>query len=249
MAESLVQKFADAEAVSRAAAEEVARRAREAVSARGRFTIALAGGSTPRRLYELLAGPPFREQIDWSKMEIFWGDERSVPPDHKDSNFRMARLAMLDMVPAPASNVHRIHAEQPDRYAAARDYQAEIARVLGVAVTGEPPAFDLVLLGMGPDAHTASLFPGTIALTETSRWVVANYVDKFATYRVTMTAPILNRSRCVMFLVAAPDKAAPLAEVLEGPPEPARLPSQLIRPAGGELVWLVDHAAASRLRQ
>jgi 6-phosphogluconolactonase len=243
----VVRRFADAEAVSRAAAEEVVCRARDAIAARGRFTIALAGGSTPKRLYELLAEPPLREQIDWTNVEIFWGDERSVPPDHKDSNFRMAKLAMLDKVPVPAARVHRIEAERADRDAAAAEYQAEIARVFGVSATGEPPAFDLVLLGMGPDAHTASLFPGTIALTETTRWVVTNYVDKFTTYRVTMTAPILNRARCVMFLVAGPDKAAPLAEVLDGPPEPVRLPAQLIRPTAGELLWFIDTAAAARL--
>jgi len=244
----VIRQFADAEQVSRAAAEDVARLAREAVVARGRFTIAMAGGSTPRRMYELLAEPPFHDQLDWSKIEFFWGDERSVPPDHKDSNFRMAKLALLDKVPVPAASIHRIEAERADRDAAARDYQAQIARVFGVAATGEPPAFDLVLAGMGPDAHTLSLFPGTIALTETSHWVVPNYVDKFTTYRVTMTAPIVNRARCVMFLVAGPDKAAPLAEVLEGPLDTVRLPSQLVRPATGELLWLIDQAAAARLK-
>jgi 6-phosphogluconolactonase len=242
-----IRIFPDAEAVSRGAAEEFVRRAREAVAARGRFAVTLSGGSTPKRMFEMLAEAPSRNQVEWAKVHVFWGDERSVPPDHPDSNYRMANEAMLSRLPIPAAQVHRIEAERADRDAAARDYQAVIARTFGVDPSGEPPAFDLVLLGMGPDGHTASLFPHTTALGETKRWVVVNFVPKFNTDRVTLTLPILDRAREVLFLVAGPDKAHPLAEVLEGPPDPARLPSQSIRPSPGELFWFVDRLAAARL--
>ncbi len=247
MSEPIIRCCADAEAVSRAAAEEFVRLAREAAAARGRFTVALSGGSTPRRLYQLLAEAPFRAQVDWPKVEFFWGDERAVPPDHKDSNYRTANEALLTKLALPPGHVHRMQAERPDRDATAREYQEEIARVFGVSPDGEPPSFDLVLLGMGPDGHTASLFPGTAALKETRRWVVANHVPQMNTDRVTMTAPVLNRAANVLFLVAGGDKAERLAEVLGGPADVERLPSQLLRGATGRVVWLVDEAAASRL--
>jgi 6-phosphogluconolactonase len=242
-----IRTFADAEAVSQAAAHEFVRCAREAVAARGRFVVAFSGGSTPKRLYQLLAEPPHRDQIDWNRIEVFWGDERSVPPDHKDSNYNMAREALLSRVPIPPGQVHRIEAERQDRDAAAREYQAAIAAVFGVSPADPPPSLDLILLGMGPDGHTASLFPGTTALTETTRWVVVNWVEKFHTDRVTLTAPILNAAREVLFLVAGADKAEPLAGVLEGPPNVQLLPSQLIHPAG-QLVWFLDRAAAANLK-
>jgi 6-phosphogluconolactonase len=247
MTAPVVRRFADAEAVSRAAAEEFVRCASEAVAACGRFTVALSGGSTPRRLYQLLAGEPYRGQVDWGRVEVFWGDERSVPPDDKDSNYRMAREAMLAVVALPAGHVHRMEAERTDRDTAAREYQDEIARAFGVDPNGEPPAFDLVLLGMGPDGHTASLFPHTAALGEPKRWVVVNHVPQHHTDRMTLTYPVLNRAREVLFLVAGPDKAEPLAEVLQGPPDPQRLPSQRVRPTNGELLFFVDRAAAARL--
>jgi 6-phosphogluconolactonase len=241
MSQPSTRRLPDAEAVCRAAAEEFVR------LARGRFTVALSGGSTPRRLYQLLAEAPFRDQVDWPHIEVFWGDERAVPPAHKDSNFGMAQAALLSKVPIPAAHIHRMEAERPDRDVAARNYQQEIAHVFGVVAEGEPPAFDLVLLGMGPDGHTASLFPYTAALKESQRWVVANHVPKLNTDRLTLTAPIINRAANVLFLVAGADKAAVLAEVLEGPADPERLPSQLIRPGAGRLLWLLDEAAASRL--
>src|SRR5438034_5611470 len=202
MNQPTIRHFADAEAVSRAAAEEFVRGARDAVAARGMFTVAMAGGSTPRRLYQLLADAPFRSQVDWSKVQFFWGDERGVPPDHKDSNYRMANEALLQKLALPAGQIHRMPAERADRDAAARDYQAEIARAFGVSPQGEPPVFDLVLLGMGPDGHTASLFPHTEALKDRTRWVVPNYVPKFDAWRLTMTPLILNRAGAVIFLVA-----------------------------------------------
>jgi 6-phosphogluconolactonase len=242
-----VRQLANAEQLSRDAAEDVIRLAAEAIAARGRFSMALSGGNTPRRLYQVLAETPFREQVDWPRVQLFWGDERALPPDHPDSNFRMADEALLRRVPVPDTHIHRMQAERPDRDAAARDYQAEIARVMGVPADGPPPAFDLILLGMGPDAHTASLFPHTAALSERTRWVVANYVPKFTAYRLTMTPVILNRAAHVAFLVAGAEKAVILAEVLEGPSDPARYPCQLIRPESGSLTWYVDRLAAARL--
>ncbi len=244
-----VVRVEDAEAVSRAAAEEVVACARGALLARGRFTLVLSGGSTPRRLYELLAEPPFREQVDWGRVEVFWGDERCVPPDHSDSNYRTAHAALLAKVPVSPARVHRIQAERDDRVAAALAYEAEIARAFAVAPTGEPPVFDLVLLGLGPDGHTASLFPHTEAVRERWRWVVANHVPKLASDRLTLTSVILNRAANVIFLVAGDDKSVALAEVLEGRTDPEQLPAQLIRPIAGRIVWFIDRAAASRLRR
>jgi 6-phosphogluconolactonase len=243
----LVRTFADPEAVSRAAADEFVRRAEEAVAERGCFAVALSGGSTPQGLYRLLAEPPYRGRVDWGRVVVFWGDERCVPPDHHDSNFRMAREALLAKVPVAAGRVHRMEAERPDRDAAARDYQAVIARAFGVPADGPPPALDLVLLGMGPEGHTASLFPDTTALDETKRWVVVNHVPKFAADRLTMTLPILNRAREVLFLVEGGDKAEILADVLEGMPDPKRLPAQAVRTADGRLLWYVDRAAGARI--
>ncbi len=246
MSARIIRIFLDVESLSKAAAAEFVRCAGEAVAARGRFTVALSGGSTPKRLYHLLTTEPFRSQIDWGRVEIFWGDERCVPPDHKDSNYRMAREAMLAQLPIPVEHIHRMEAERSDRDAAARDYEAVLARVFGVSVGEEPPAFDLLLMGMGPDGHTASLFPHTKALDETHRWVVPNHVPQLNTNRMTMTRPTLNRGREVLFLVAGADKAERLAEVLAGPAEPKRLPSQSIQPEG-QLVWFVESAAAERL--
>jgi len=246
MSNPVVRTFADAEAVSRAAAEEFVRRAAEAIPARGRFTVALSGGSTPKALFQLLARES-RSTVPWDRIELFWGDERCVPPDHADSNYRMTRENLLDAVPIAPARTHRIEAEKDDHAAAAAAYEAEIARVLGGTPGGTPPVFDLVFLGMGPDGHTASLFPGTTALGERRRWVVANHVPKFKADRITLTYPILNRSAHVVFLAAGGDKTSVLREVLEGPPALERLPSQGIRPDAGELVWLVDRAAAAQL--
>ena len=248
MTQRVIRTFETAEQVARASAAEFIATSHDAIDARGRFVVALAGGSTPRLLYELLAEDPLRSQVDWSCVHFFWGDERPVAPDHKDSNFGMAKRALLDKLALPEQQIHRMPADRTDLDAAARDYQAEIAAVFGVSADGTPPALDLVLLGMGPDGHTASLFPGTSALKETARWVVANPVAKLGATRLTMTSVILNRASHILFLVNGADKAGPLAEVLEGPPDPERLPSQLIRPAPpSRLTWMVDLHAASRL--
>ena len=237
--------FADAESVARGAAEWIAELAGEAIQSRGRFGVALAGGSTPRRVYELLAGDggPGR-RVGWSKVHVFFGDERTVPPDHADSNYGMANAAMLSRVPIPAENVHRMFGEG-DAVANARLYEDELRSFFGD--DADWPAFDLVMLGMGDDGHTASLFPSTGALEERSAWVVANWVEKFQTFRLTLTAPAINHAARVLFTVTGAGKAARLREVVEGPRDTSRLPSQLIEPRGGTLDWFVDEGAAAQL--
>ncbi len=238
---------ADAEALSRAAAREFIDLARQAIAARRRFMVALAGGATPRRIYELLAAPEHRHQVDWTRVEFFWGDERAVPPDHPDSNYGMAAAALLATLDLRPEQIHRIQAERPDRERAARDYQIEIARAFGVSPEGPPPVFDLILLGLGTDGHTASLFPYTDALRERRRHVVSHYVAKLQAERITLTFPIINRASEIRVVVAGAEKAPTLKEVLEGPPDPERLPSQLLDPPAGRLAWLVDRAAAGEL--
>jgi 6-phosphogluconolactonase len=241
--------YDDADAVARAAADLVVRAGRESIAARGRFTLVLAGGSTPQRTYEILSQPGYSRQIDWSNTDFFWGDERPVPPDHEDSNYRMADRALLGMISLDPKRVHRLQGELIDLDFAAIQYEEEIASAFDASTDTEPPSFDLVLLGMGADGHTASLFPHTEALGESSRWVVANSVPQLATHRLTMTAALLNRARTVVFLVTGAAKAQALAGVLEGPSDPHRLPSQLIQPRAGKLVWLLDREAAGRLRK
>lgn len=244
---ALVRTLRDAEAVSHAAARDFADLASAAIAARGRFTVALSGGSTPRRLYEILAGAPYRDQVRWAGVEFFWGDERPVPPHHPESNFRLATGALLDKVGVPPERVHRIPAEQPDRGEVAREYQREIARVCGVPPDGPPPALDLILLGMGADGHTASLFPYSESLGERQRWVVSYFVASLGSERVTLTPPILNMAAEVRILVVGGDKARALKAALKGPHDPERLPVQLVAPAAGRLVWLVDEAALAGL--
>jgi 6-phosphogluconolactonase len=244
---SEVRRYPDADALGRAAAGEFVELARQSSDRRGRFSIALAGGSTPRRLYELLASPEYRAEVDWDRVEFFWGDERAVAPDHPDSNYGMAFAVLLSALAVRPAQVHRIKAELGDLEEAAREYQMEIARVFGVAPTGPPPAFDLVLLGMGADGHTASLFPWSQALPERRRWVVSHYVVRLNAWRITLTPPILNRAREIRLLVTGADKAGTLQEVLEGPRDPERLPVQLIAPESGHLAWLGDRAAAAKL--
>jgi 6-phosphogluconolactonase len=238
---------ADQAALALKAAELFAETADRAMARAGRFTAALSGGSTPKLLYSLLAAEPYRSRVPWRQTHVFWGDERCVPPDYPDSNFGMAKATFLDRVTVPPEQVHRMQAEREDLDVAAREYEADIARTFGVPPTGEPPTLDLILLGMGADGHTASLFPHTEALHETRRWVVRNYVPKVAANRLTMTAPIINRGAMILFLVAGTDKAHVFREVLEGPADPERLPSQLIRPVAGHLTWLADQAAAGQL--
>jgi 6-phosphogluconolactonase len=242
-----VLAFPDGEAVAQYAAQEFARRARSAIEASGSFKVALAGGSTPRRTYEILASPSLAGQVDWEATHIFFGDERSVPPDHEESNYRTALKALLSMVKIPEGQVHRMEAERSDLPRAASEYEELLCESFGAVAGGSPPRFDLIMLGMGDDGHTASLFPGTQALRETRAFVVANDVPQLSTRRMTLTAPVLNAAHCVMFTVSGANKAAPLAAVLEGPADPGRLPSQLVAPEDGDLLWLVDAAAAAGL--
>jgi 6-phosphogluconolactonase len=232
-------------ALFHAAAEEFAAQTSIAVGTQGRFTVALSGGSTPKALFSLLA-TSYRERLPWDKMFFFWGDERHVPPESPESNYRMALEALLSKVPVPPGNVFRVPAEDSDASRAAQSYEQSLREFFQVPA-GAYPRFDLILLGMGPDGHTASLFPGTVALHEKSRLVVANWVEKFKTDRITFTLPVIDEAKVVMFLVSGADKADTLKEVLEGT-QPAELfPSKLIRPRDGKLIWLVDRAAASAL--
>lgn len=229
-----------------AAAKGFAARAAEAVSARGRFSAALSGGKTPVALYTLLAKAPFVSQIPWSHVHLFWGDERCVPPDHGDSNYRMTREFLLDHVPIPPANVHRMPGEIDPVEAAAR-YEGEL-RVF-FAPHGEAlPVFDFILLGLGEDGHTASLFPETRAIRELSRWVVGHHVDAQKGWRITLTPPVINAARTVVFIAAGAGKAAVLKEILEGPFRPDTLPAQIVRPAGGTLLWMLDREAAAQLK-
>lgn len=237
----------DAQSVASSATDEFVRLAQSAVDSKGRFTVALSGGSTPKALYSLLAERTAQKRspdIPWSKIHLFFGDERHVPPDHPDSNFRMANEAMISKVPIPAENVHRVHSENEDAAAAALQYDETIAQVFGLK-ENTLPRFDLVLLGMGPDGHTASLFPGTRAVHELRRRVVANWVPKFNSFRITLTRPVLNNAAQVMLLVSGADKAQALSEVM-GSGSPDDYPVKYIQPTSGGLLWLLDKAAAGK---
>jgi 6-phosphogluconolactonase len=227
-----------------AAAELVAELATEAVAKRGRFTIALSGGSTPKSLYTLLATNA-RTSLPWDRMFFFWGDERHVPPTNNDSNYRMACEALLTKIPVPKENIFRVPAEKSDAALAAQEYEQTLRQFFHVAEG--VPRFDLILLGMGPDGHTASLFPGTAGLQEKSRLVIANWVEKLKTNRLSLTYPVLNAAACVVFLVSGTDKAAVLKMVLEEDVPGEQYPAKLVRPSNGKLIWMLDRAAASGL--
>jgi 6-phosphogluconolactonase len=251
MPERSIRILDDADALAAAAAEAFARRAGEGIRKKGSFAVALAGGSTPRRLYALLAeaeGHGLSDRIDWTKVHCFWGDERHVPPDHPESNYRMARETLLSKVSVPEANVHRIHGEEPDAARAAALYEQALASHFKLQ-HGALPRFDLVLLGMGADGHTASLFPGTDAVREEARLVAAPWVEKLETHRITLTPPVLNSAAELLFLVSGADKAPALRAVLEGEKRPDELPAQIVRPTRGRLTWLVDRAAAAALRR
>jgi len=244
-----VRVFASAEDLARAAAEDCLRLALEAVAARDLFSVALAGGSTPKRLYALLAGDHenfFRTRFPWEKTHFFWGDERHVPPDHPDSNYRMAFETMLSKVPVSPSHLHRIEGETTDASEAAASYEQDLVQHFHLS-PGAWPQFDLALLGLGPDGHTASLFPDTDVLDEAARLAAAVWVPKFQASRITLTAPLLSRASRILFLVSGKDKSEALRAVLCGEFRPHRFPAQLIRPLQGGLHWLADREAASLL--
>jgi 6-phosphogluconolactonase len=245
-----VKVFPSIDALMHAAAECFVVAAIEATRLSGRFIVALAGGSTPKRLYALLASPAYVARVDWSNVHVFWGDERCVPPEDPAANYRMAYRVLLDRVPVPAANVRRIRGEDDPGVAAAA-YEQTLRETF--ATPEGPPRlapgarFDLVLLGIGDNGHTASLFPGLAAVRETSRWVMAEYVAEVSMWRVTLTPLPINAAAEIVFLVAGAEKAPMLHRVLEAPRDPDTLPAQIVAPRDGRLRWLVDAAAAACL--
>jgi 6-phosphogluconolactonase len=237
----------DGAAVARRAAQEFVQAAASAVREKGSFNVTLAGGSTPKALYSLLVDDPtLRSQVPWDKIHLFFGDERHVPPDHLDSNFRMATEAMISKAPLKPEQVTRIKGEYPDAEQAALEYEKALREYFRLK-DGEYPRFDLVLAGMGNEGHTLSLFPGTKALHADGRVTVRNWVGKLYTERITLTAPAASNAEQVIFMVTGADKAPALKAVLEGPFEPEQLPAQLLQPKNGKLLWLVDTAAGAML--
>ncbi len=239
---SEIEIFPDPPALARAAAERFVELAVEAITARGQFSVGLSGGSTPRALLTLLATAEFARRVDWPNVHVFFGDERCVPPDHPDSNFRQARDLLLEKIHLPAENLHRMRGEiEPEQ--AAAEYE-QILRMFFEVENPAHPRFDLLLQGMGEDGHTASLFPGTRALYERSRWVLENYVPKLDMWRITLTTNAINAAAHVIFLVEGQNKAETLRAVIRGPHQPEKYPAQFIQPVNGELTWMIDEAAA-----
>jgi len=235
--------FDSAAELFQAAAEEFASRAARAVRERGRFCVALSGGSTPRGLFNLLAGGAF--PIPWNETSLFWGDERHVPPDSPESNYRMTQETLLSKVSIPANNIFRVPAEAPNAETVAQKYEQTLQAFFGLKL-GEIPRFDLTLNGLGPDGHTASLFPGTVALDENVRLVAAPWVEKFKSYRITLTFPVFNHAACVLFLVTGKEKAPALRAIYAG--NQSDYPAGRIRLGNGDLLWFADRAAADGLR-
>ena len=238
----MIWLYDDYEALSNAAAGIFVQQARQAMQMKGWFAVALSGGHTPQRTYELLAQPPYRDQVAWRQVHIFWGDERCVPHGDPRSNTRMVRQALLDQVPIPTSQIHPISCG-PAAREGADDYEAVLREFFG----HQPPRFDLVFLGLGENGHTASLFPGSQVLEEKEHWVSEIYVAEQDLHRVTLTALLINQAAVVVFLVSGAQKAAIVKEVLEGPVDPHRLPAQMIKPAIGEVHWLIDQEAGALL--
>lgn len=246
MSETKIQTFRGLDELSRAAAVRFTELARERVQQGKVFSAALSGGTTPQTFLEMLANPEFSQRIQWDSVHLFQVDERCVPPDSLQSNYRMIRSSLLNPVPGAAENFHRMRAELEDRDAASAEYEAEIRKNL--APDGDrPPRFDLIFLGLGSDGHTASLFPGSAALAESAKWVCPNYAEKLKMYRLTLTYPVLNSASEVIFLISGSGKAEIVRQVLEGPQDPAHIPAQGIHPDKGSVSWYLDRAAASLL--
>jgi len=222
--------------------------ANDAIGSRGKFTIALSGGSTPKKLFELMSSPAWVSKFPWRKTEFFWGDERYVPPTDSASNFHMTQQAMLSKVPVPAANIHRVMTENKDPNRVSELYEQEIRRVVTAGDDGWPE-FDVLLQGLGTNGHTASLFPYQPALHEKNKVVVSEYIEEVKMTRVTMTVPAINAGRLILFFALTAEKATVLREVILGPFDPERLPAQLIRPSHGNMVWLIDPPAAEKLPQ
>ncbi|HMQ63879.1 MAG TPA: 6-phosphogluconolactonase [Flavilitoribacter sp.] len=231
------------EAMSRAAADFFSAHARTAIAQTGRFTVSLSGGSTPEALFRLLASSPWKDGIDWEKVHVFWGDERCVPDDSPENNARMARSALLDHVPVPEDQIHRMNGELPPEAGAAL-YDIHLRE----SFAWELPVFDLILLGMGDDGHTASLFPHTPVLREKYRWAKEVYVEKLDSWRITLTVPVIESAACVAFLVAGGKKTAALSEVLHGAYRPEEFPSQLVARSRAEVHWFLDEAAGEAVK-
>ncbi|MBI5867070.1 MAG: 6-phosphogluconolactonase [candidate division Zixibacteria bacterium] len=244
---SIVREFADLDALSSAAADEFRLIAIASVTARDCCRVVLPGGNTPRRLFEMLATPTYRNTVPWDRLEFYWGDERMVPPDDPDSNFRMANEALLAKVPLHPAAVHRVQTESGSPEEVASGYAVELSQLRTTPNENRSPVFDVILLGMGSDGHTASLFPHSPVLGHVGQWVVPSRAPKPPHERITMTAEVINAAREVIFLVSGADKAEVLAQVLEGPADAQRLPAQLSAPSHGRLLWFVDSAAASKL--
>lgn len=234
-----IKTFENVEKLNIFAAEKFVELSQQAIAERGRFTVALSGGSTPKKLYSLLAAEPFRSKIEWKKIQFFFGDERNVPIVSDESNFRMANEALFSKVEIPAENIHRFLTEKGEPKVVAEEMEQKIKEVFDLK-ENEFPRFDLIFLGMGTDGHTASLFPETTALKEDRKIVVENYVPKFDTFRLTFTFPTITNAGNIIFLVAGQDKAEVLREVLNGKYEPDKMPSQAVKPINGELLFLTD---------
>jgi len=248
MAQPVIRVFPDLESLSREAAEQFVRLAQQQIQVSGRFSVALSGGSTPRRLHELLASDPYRNRTPWDQVHVFWADERCVPPDHPDSNFRMANEVLLSRVPLPSVNVFRIPVDRGDPVSAAASYEQTLRAFFRL----EPnnwPEFDLVLLGLGVDGHMASLFPRSAALGETHHLVVATRGGTPDLPRVTLTIPVLNHATHLLWLAAGAEKSSVVREVLTGPEHSDELPAGMIHPVCGSSAWLLDRAAASLLQR
>ena len=242
---------ADGSALAREAAERFATAAERAVAERGRAVVALSGGSTPKQMGAILAREPYRSRIPWERVHVFWGDERWVPLGSAESNAGEAMRGFLDLVPMPRTNIHPWNSDAETPEEAASAYERELREAFGSdgEMDGGLPRFDLVLLGMGDDGHTASLFPNTRALEQTAELAVANFVPRMDATRLTLTAPVLNAGREILFLIGGPGKAETLAQVLGGSASTAEMPATMIRPttADGTICWLVDEDAAAKL--
>ncbi|MEA3327739.1 MAG: 6-phosphogluconolactonase [Chloroflexota bacterium] len=237
-----IQIFRDSQALANAAAELFIKLAEQSVRDQGRFSVALSGGNTPSTLYQVLANPENQERLNWAGIHLFWGDERHVPPDHKESNYRKIRETLLDRIAIPEENVHRVKAEMEERLAA-----LSYEQVLRDFFVGQWPRFDLILLGLGEDGHTASLFPHSAGLKEEERWFIPNYAPKREKMRLTLTKNAINAAKNIAVLVSGASKAGILAEVLRESDNLVDTPIQLILPRDGEMIWLLDNQSASQL--
>lgn len=243
-----IHVYADANTLSHEAAQYITTLARECIATHGRFTFALSGGSTPEKLYGLLAEEPYRSQIDWALVDIFWSDERCVPVDSPDCNYAMAHRVMLSKLPIPESQIHRMPAEQENSDAASLAYTMEMKNAFGFGMDGIPN-FDLIQLGMGPEGHTASLFPHQPSLHEQQRLVMPVSVPKPPPPRLTFTPRLLNAATHILFLVTGAEKAEAVKAVLEGDYQPDEYPAQIVQPPKGEVIWMLDEAAAAKLSE